>query len=397
VKIFSHAIDLGFVQICNVQYTSTSNISWKSNTFKHGTKTYQTWRINKIHDIKGRNSTKISTTLEPELDANTHQKPAPRRPVGKAGAPESRPKPRMAKTLPKPQNLAGMANPTPLDDPMYKESIFGTDISVRENDMRTTVQPAVFGLIPTTEAVWQEIVASNSNTHKEMIVEGLRYYATGLLWLRIIQLKKSNKQPLTEAETMISGLCDTTVFAVPSPLQIYLQSLGTVRCTGTGQTLIPEFPPLPDEVIAEFSGYFGEMGEDTHNLYEEFPCLGVAGETLRHALSNEAAGEYASSLAFDGLAVNRNLQGYAPLANRRNEAKNPFLNLGDTSTVFLESVQSTGFNYDVMFLILTWMAKTKAFKNEAVLYDHHRGAPDRRSRRSNTKRDGRHHCNEPNA
>lgn len=304
-----------------------------------------------------------------EDDPNVENVPekAPRKPVGKAGAPGPRQRPQLAKQLPPPRNTAGMLNPTPLrDDPIYKESIFGIDITVRENNMRTTVQPATFGLIPTVETVWQEMVADNSNIQKEMLIEGVRYYATGLLWLRIIQLKKSNKQALTEAETMVSSLCDSTTFAIPSPIHLYLQALGTVKCSGTGQTLIPSFPPLPEAAILGYGGYFGNMDDETHNLYEEFPCLGTTGEGLRSALSDAPPGEYQSSLQFDDLPVNGNLQGYAPLTNRRAEAKNPFLNLGITQNEFPESVVDTGFNYDVMHMISNWFTTTKTFKIESL-------------------------------
>lgn len=290
-----------------------------------------------------------------------------RKPVGKAGAPGARRRPQLAKQLPPPRNTAGMLNPTPLrDDPIYKESIFGTDVAVRENNMRTTIQPAAFGLIPTVDAVWQEMVADNSNIQKEMLVEGLRYYSTALLWLRIIQLKKVNKQALTEAETMVSSMCDTTSFTIPSPIHLYLQALGTVKCAGTGQTIIPAFPPMPEQVIQGFGGYFGNMDEGTHNLYEEFPCLGTTGEGLRQALGDLPPGDYQSSLQFNGQTVNRNLQGYAPLTNRRNEAKNPFFNLGIAADALPEAVADTGFNYDVIFMISTWLNSTKTFKLESL-------------------------------
>lgn len=234
--------------------------------------------------------------------------------------------------------------------------------------MRTTVQPAAFGLIPTVDSLWQDLIVDNTNIHKEMIIEGVRYYATALYWLRIIQLKKVNSQPLTEAETMVSSMCDSTSFAVPTPLHLYLQALGTVKCKGTGQSLIPEFPPLPEHVIGAIGGYYGEMGEDTHNLYEEIPCLGVVSETLQHALGDAAAGNYHSVLEFDGQAVNRNLQGYAPLSIRRNEVKAPFINIGINHAEFPESVANTGFNYDIMHMVSQWISNTKTFEIEQIVF-----------------------------
>lgn len=105
------------------------------------------------------------------------------------------------------------------------------------------------------------------------------------------------------------------------------QALGVLKSTATGQTIIPTFPDLPDQQVGEFGGYFGAIAVNTHNLYEEFPTLGVTAEGLRASLGPAPAGPYASALALANTTANQNLLGFPSLLNRRPEAQNVFLML----------------------------------------------------------------------
>lgn len=67
-------------------------------------------------------------------------------------------------------------------------------------------------------------------------------------------------------------------------------------------------------------------------------------EGLQAALGNAPAGVYASALALPGLTVNQNLLGFVPLVNRRNEAKNFFLNIGITNEEFAENPVNSRLN-----------------------------------------------------
>lgn len=225
-------------------------------------------------------------------------------------------------------------------------------------------QHTCVALIPLTNETWSQISVDEVNLAKQMLPEGLRYYTTGLLWLRILQLKRANSQKRTAAEEKVLELCDTTTSCVPQPIHIYLQGLGAIKCSSTGQTIIPEFPPLPTEEVEGFGGYFGGINDNTHILYEEFPTLGVRSEGLRVAMGVAPPGDYASALALPNAAVNSNLLGYHSLQNRRHEAQNVFLNIGINAQEFHESVENRGFNFDLMYTISDWVSSTKTFKIE---------------------------------
>lgn len=186
------------------------------------------------------------------------------------------------------------------------------------------------------------------------------------MWLRIIQLKRSNGQALTKAEEQMLTMCETTTFTVPMPIYLYLQALGVVKAASTGQQLIPSFPALPVTPIQGFGGYFGAVDDETHNLYEEFPTLGVTTEGLRRSISDAAAGNCTSSLAPQNAQVNQNLLGYTPLVGRRPESKNQFLAAGVAPDQFPETIQNTGFSYDILYLMSNWLQTTKTFKLQSL-------------------------------
>lgn len=118
---------------------------------------------------------------------------------------------------------------------------------------------------------------------KVILPEYLDYYATALLWMRIVTLKQNNSQPLTTQEQDLLSMIQSTAFIVPEPILLQLRQIGNITAS-TKQHLYPQFPPLPIAVIAGHGGYYGELvtpGDDNiHNLYEELPCLGVLSEAV---------------------------------------------------------------------------------------------------------------------
>lgn len=275
-----------------------------------------------------------------------------------------------AKTLPGPQHSQGKTHPTPTkDEPIFKDAIFGSEIVVRENNMRITYTPSCAGIIPIVNDMWMEMRVDEQQIDKQMLVEGLRYYSTAILWLRMIQLKRGNNVILTAEEQQLLDICGGTNFNVPEPIYLYIKALGTIQTTSTGQTLIPEFPPLPTEQVENFTGFYGAIAANNHNLYEEIPCLGVMSQALCVALSDANVGRYPSALDVDNVLVNANLLGFEPLTARRLEGKNFFLNIGLTPDQLPVSIPMTGFNYDLVYNVSQWIGTTKTFKIQSVCFD----------------------------
>lgn len=161
-----------------------------------------------------------------------------------------------------------MNNPTPLrEDPIFREAVFAPEITIRENNMRTTFTPSCVGLVPIVNDMWMEYRVDDNQIDKNITVEGIRYYATGLLWCRMAQLKQSNQIELSEQEQQLLDTCKTTDFNVPLPISTYLKALGEIQTSTTGQTLIPDFPQMPIEEVNNFSGYYGPINEQNHNIF----------------------------------------------------------------------------------------------------------------------------------
>lgn len=132
--------------------------------------------------------------------------------------------------------------------------------------------------------MYSELITDDSSLTKVLLPEYVDYYSTAMLWLRIVNLKLKNSQPLTEEEDSLQGLTQSSSFIVPEPLNLQLRQLGNTVSL-TRQHLYPTFPPLPVEILQGHGGYYGELlppeegGDVTiHNCYEEIPCLGVLSE-----------------------------------------------------------------------------------------------------------------------
>lgn len=284
------------------------------------------------------------------------------KPKNKGGKPKGHRSGPKSASLPPPSNTHIMNNPTKLkEEPIFREAVFAPDITIRENNMRTTFTPSCVGVIPIVNNMWMEYRADDNQIDKTITVEGVRYYATGLLWCRIAQLKRANQLNMTEQEQQLLDMCDSTEFNVPSPLAIYLKALGEIQTSTTGQTLIPDFPPMPIEEVNNYTGYYGPINNHNHNLYEEIPCLGVMAEAVRQTVSNTPPGRYVSSLDTPNVPVNSNLLGFEPLAVRRNEGKNFYISLGITQQDFDESILGTAFNYDLMYAVSQWITTRTTF------------------------------------
>lgn len=273
----------------------------------------------------------------------------------------------MSKTLPPPSNKAAMQNPTPYkNDPIFKDEIFSSEIIVRELNSRTPFEVNLAAATEISDDMYREIKTDTTQIDKQMLPEALRYYTTGLTWIRIAHLKDGTQQPTSDEEQRLLSMTKDINWSVPEPLYVYLKSIGALKTDSTLQSLIPRFPPMPTEAINNRNGFYGLIDVNNHNNYEEIPTLGVAAEALQHALSDLPPGRHPSVLDTQHVLVNSNLLGFENLTNRRNEAKRVFNDIGIDEQHFPESIHLTAFNMDLMLLISQWLATTNTFKIQNV-------------------------------
>lgn len=315
------------------------------------------YNSNFVHPNANKQESSESWSQQVDQEQNPQPKPAATNYKGKP----------LADKLPLPHATRALKNPTPLrEDPMFEQSIFGTEIKVSEHNARTKFNPSCASLIPITNEVWGELTVDQNQANKQMLVEGIRYYSTALMWTRFIQLKSETSQVLTTEEEKLQQLTNANTFNVPQPIYLWLNALGVVKCTSTGQTLIPQFPELPIQQVDGHGGYFGMIDVNNHNIYEEIPSLGVCAEALRQALSDAQPGPYQSSIVAEPLNANNNLPGFSDLGTRTNEARSFFSAIGVTENEFPETVAHTAFNIELMCKISDWIGDTVTFKMQPI-------------------------------
>ncbi|CAG9818156.1 unnamed protein product [Phaedon cochleariae] len=230
-------------------------------------------------------------------------------------------------------------------------SVFATGITVRETVQRQTFSPSTPAAIDISRQTYAELITDDPQLSKVLLPEYLDYYTTALIWMRIVHLKQRNSQALTIAEQDLLTLVQTTSFCVPEPLNLQVRQLGNV-VTATKQHLYPEFPPLPEVVIYDRSGYYG-----------------VTSEAVCQAISDAPPGRYASVLDIDPIhPVNENLLGFRPLGARRAEAKNLAFSNGIAENAFPAYPVNTGFCFEFLQAVSSALASTRTFKNTDIVF-----------------------------
>lgn len=279
---------------------------------------------------------------------------------------QPRPKPQAAPAaLPPPANKQTTQPVDKARNEPIKNSAFTEDFNTREDNPFLEFSPSMSTLMEVTTHMLLEYSVDDRRLDRSILPEYLNYYATALAWLRMISLKDLQRYQLTPQEQDLLRMTNTQVFTIPEPLMLYFKQYGTV-VPPTETHLHPTFPQLPTGVINGFGGYYGPLGPDTHNNYEELPCLGVTAEAVRAAVGELPPGPYNSSLTTAELIVNNNLLGFKPLGFRHVEAKAKAMAFGITATAFPEAIPDTGFNLDLLIYISGYLAQSTTFHNTST-------------------------------
>ncbi|XP_011162232.1 uncharacterized protein LOC105197513 [Solenopsis invicta] len=227
------------------------------------------------------------------------------------------------------------------------------------------ITPSTPSIIDISHLMYEELLSDDQSIEKIILPEYIDYYCTAMVWFRIVSLKPKLFQSTTFFEKHLLLLLEQKEFAIPEPLFMQLKVLGSVQISSE-KYLYPSFPKLPTEKIDSHGGYYGPINEDTHNLYEEIPCLGVLSEAVRKSVSEAAPGRYISALSTEDISPNENLLGYFPLGQRHPEAKNLASICNITAENFPEFPAGTGINMQLLSQVSNFFAQTKTFTVETV-------------------------------
>ncbi|CAH0717700.1 unnamed protein product, partial [Brenthis ino] len=165
-----------------------------------------------------------------------------------------------SKDVAPPTALDKAKTPTPpKNTPMWADSVFGIDVAVRELHVNQEISPS-FGRLPDiVEEVYSSLGGDDKNLNKQM----------------------------TKKQEFCKSIASHD-FNIPQPLYLFLKGIGEVK-DATGKTVSLADHVLPSVVQQGFGGYHsGVIDANTHNLYEEIPCLGSCGDILMAETSDEA-------------------------------------------------------------------------------------------------------------
>lgn len=194
------------------------------------------------------------------------------------------------------------------------------------------------------------------------------YYNTALLHLKLLEVKvKQGDTALISAEKDIRNAVADYVFNVPQPTYVYLQQIGTY-CDKMGNETKLEIPPLPITVVQNFGGYrAAEVNVDTHNMFEEIPSLGIAGDMVMALASEAIEPKPDFRIRKPARSVfTQNLVGYhTPIGPRRPEIAQRLAGYGITATAFKEYVVGTRFNPNYIMELSDIIGKFGTFSRKS--------------------------------
>ncbi|KAF6207353.1 hypothetical protein GE061_018594 [Apolygus lucorum] len=135
-----------------------------------------------------------------------------------------------------------------------------------------------------------------------------------------------------------------------------------------GKTTELEIPPLPVAQAGGHGGYHA-AAEDTHNLFEEVPCLGVAADAVMALQVQNQQANYRIGVPAGAMLTN-NLAGSAPLiAPPRDEIKRRLAGQGIMANAFPEFSVNTRLNVKYMRQISDIIGSFITFRNEKLVID----------------------------
>lgn len=292
--------------------------------------------------------------------------------VGKFKAPRSAPRGPKSATLPPPTYLNVKQNPTPQrNDLILEESIFGIESSVVPINQDST-QTSNYSKLPNiTDEVYDQISVVEQFIDRTLVKEELRYYTTAMLTFRLIEIKaKQGREALTPTERQIRTMLREAKFKIPEPIFVYLSQIGRIT-DKAGQETDVSIPPLPVTQINGYGGYHSDtIDAASHLLYEEVPCLGLAGDVVMTLAAQQDRPEVALRLNHPaGSVPTANLLNYiSRLEPRRPEIKRRLVDVGITSATFPEDFVGTRINLKYLDTISDMLGRYSSFKMKHVLF-----------------------------
>lgn len=164
------------------------------------------------------------------------------------------------------------------NESLVSESAFAVDSGFISRNREIGFHQSLTGWTHVVDDAYAELRNdAKVQVSKELPVEAFRLYAASVFWLRAISLKLWQGHELTPPEVYLQRTFEGKTLFLPDPIHLGLKSVGKVT-TKNGEVLAPTFPETPAHVINRIPGLITEVNTANHNIYEDYPVVGVAYE-----------------------------------------------------------------------------------------------------------------------
>lgn len=293
------------------------------------------------------------------------------KPTSKPKTPSKQPKPGpTGPELPPPTNPQ-KAPTAQRNESIISEAIFGVDVAVTEIAPRQEFSASYNRLVDVSLETYQNLRADEKQIDRILMKEEMAYYATSLLWMRLLDIKaKEGSVALTSEERAIRKAVADEHFNVPQPMFAMLGEIGNFT-DKMGKETRHQIPNLPTTIVQGMGGYHSNaINVDTHNLFEEVPSLGIAGDMVMalaqvepEPMPNFRVGIPPHSRITANLVGNT-----VPIGPRRPEIIQRLAGYGITANQFQEYVAGTRFNLKYVKSLSDIIGKFETFRVEKVCF-----------------------------
>lgn len=295
----------------------------------------------------------------------------------KVGKKRGAPKPKASKQqrpgpssgeVPPPTNPQKEATPQ-RNEPIISESIFGIDVTVTKIAPRQEFSACYNRVIDVALETYQNFRPDEKQLDRLLAKEEVAYYATSMLWIKLIDVKaKEGQTALTTEEKAIRKAVTDEHFNVPQPLFAILGEIGNYT-DKMGKETRHQVPDLPTTVVQGFGGYHANtINADNHNLFETIPSLGIAGDMVMALAAPEPIPNFRFGVPPNSRVTNNLVGNTTPIGPRRPEIVQRLAGLGITANQFQEYIRGTRFNLKYIMELSDIIGGFETFRNEKVCF-----------------------------
>lgn len=255
--------------------------------------------------------------------------------------------------------------------PIWADSIFGIDVSVRELNVNQEITPSFARLPEIVDEVYASIGGDDTSLNKQLSKGMLSYYSTAMLWARLLDIKaKRGDTALAYEEQEFLKSIMGHEYNIPQPIYLFLKGVGEVK-DATGKTLHLANHALPRTVVNGFGGYHSQtIDAESHNLYEEIPSLGICGDYMMAEASEVAQPVPNFRVTPPRTRPTSSLVGnHGIIGPRKEELRILLTSMGVDATHFRETVNGTRLNIQIVQRVSDYLVGCKTFRNEKVKLD----------------------------